>query len=59
MDGGRDVPRRRILFLGCRSFELEEEGVDLIGRRQRLSFAIMRYNGAVRSFGGPRGNQVV
>lgn len=32
--GGRDVPRRRILFLGGRSFELEEEGEDPIGRRR-------------------------
>lgn len=29
--GGRDVPRRRILFLGGHSFELEEEGEDPIG----------------------------
>ncbi|GMP84149.1 hypothetical protein CsSME_00037781 [Camellia sinensis var. sinensis] len=53
----RDEPRWRILFLGGRSFELEEGNVDPIG--QRLSFAVTRYDGAVRSFDGPRGNQVV
>ncbi|KAI8021923.1 hypothetical protein LOK49_LG03G02009 [Camellia lanceoleosa] len=34
MAEGMDVPRPRILFLGGRSFELEEESADLIGCRR-------------------------
>ncbi|GMP63195.1 hypothetical protein CsSME_00024984 [Camellia sinensis var. sinensis] len=63
MSGGRDAPRRRILFLGGRSFELEEEGEDPIGRRRlaidRLFSAVMRLVGVVRNFAGPSGNLVV